>query len=296
MRIILILLFLLVNIVCNGQTSTAKVVLKSGVTITGIIKEMVINDHIKITVSGVDTTILMSDIESITNIEGNEKMGGNRTSSFAEVSKKAYGAYEITDQNSYPETFVLELDGQKLNMVLVRGGVFNMGYDDRHSLDMKSEPIHQVTLSSFYVSKESVSRRVAQKLLNLKLKEDKRIDDFYSTYDWDEADKLVKSIADLANKPYRMLTEAEWEYVSLMPFAKDIFGDQKYVEWCNDFFDKYMPNDQINPTGPDKGKYHVTRSYNARRNKWDRVIDQDQKLLIRLKPFIRLAISADKIK
>ena len=56
MRIILILLFLLVNIVCNGQTSTAKVVLKSGVTITGIIKEMVINDHIKITVSGVDTT------------------------------------------------------------------------------------------------------------------------------------------------------------------------------------------------------------------------------------------------
>lgn len=286
----LILLFLLVNIVCYGQTSTAKVVLKSGVTITGVIKEMVINDHIKITVSGVDTTISMSDIESITNIEGNEKNGGNSTSSFAETSKKAYGVYEITDLNSYPETFVLELDGQKLNMVLVRGGVFNMGYDDKHSLDMKSEPIHQVTLSSFYVSKESVSRRVAKKLLNLKLKEDKKIDDYYSTYDWDEADKLVKSIVDLANKPYRMLTEAEWEYVSLMPFAKDIFGDQKYVEWCYDFFDKYKPNDQINPTGPDRGKYHVTRSYNARRNKWDREREQERK------PFIRLAISADKIK
>ena len=290
MRKILILLFLLVNIVCYGQTSTAKVVLKSGVTITGVIKEMVINDHIKIAVSGVDTTISMSDIESITNVEGNEKKAAVSTTSFAVASKNAYGVYEITDQNSYPETFVLELDGQKLNMVLVRGGVFNMGYDDDHSLDMESEPIHQVTLSSFYVSKESVSRRVAKKLLNLKLKEDKRIDDYFSTYDWEEADKLVKSIADLAGKPYRMLTEAEWEYVSLMPFAKDIFGEQKYVEWCSDFFDKYRSNDQINPTGPDRGKYHVTRSYNARRNKWDRERDQARK------PFVRLAISADKIK
>ena len=246
---ILILLFLLVNIVCYGQTSTAKVVLKSGVTITGVIKEMVINDHIKITVSGVDTTISMSDIESITNVEGNEQKAAVSTSSFA-ASKKTYGTYEITDQNSYPETFVLELDGQKLNMVLVRGGIFNMGYDSDHSLDMESEPVHQVTLSSFYVSKESVSRRVAKKLLNLKLKEDKRIDDYYSTYDWDEADKLVKSIADLAGKPYRMLTEAEWEYVSLMPFAKDIFGDQKYVEWCYDFFDKYRAYDLQCPKEP----------------------------------------------
>lgn len=290
MRKLLILLLLLVNIVCYGQTSTAKVVLKSGVTITGVIKEMVINDHIKIAVSGVDTTISMSDIESITNIEGNENKATSSSSSFAVSSKNAYGVYEITDQNSYPETFVLELEGQKLNMVLVRGGVFNMGYDDDHSLDMESEPVHQVTLSSFYVSKESVSRRVAKSLLGLKLKEDKRIDDYYSTYDWDEADKLVKSIADIAKKPYRMLTEAEWEYVSLMPFAKDIFGNQKYLEWCFDFFDKYKANDQINPIGPDRGKYHVTRSYNALRNNWDR------KKIQGWKPYVRLAISADKIK
>ena len=206
------------------------------------------------------------------------------------LTPEKYGIYEITDQGNYPESFVLELDGQKITMILVRGGVFNMGYDDRHSLSMKSEPVHQVTLSSFYISKEAISRRVTQKLLGLKIKNDKKIDNFFATDKWDDASRLVQAIADATHKPYRMVTEAEWEYASLMPFAKQIFGEERYQEWCYDFFDEYESTSQVNPTGPTNGKKHVTRSFNGRRNIWDR------KMLEQEKAFVRIVINASSIK
>lgn len=278
-------LFITLSLTSYGQSSNVKVTLKNGVTITGVLKELIATDHVTITISGVDSTIPMTDVDRIEHIDNN--VNGEKVSSEpSSISQGSYGYYEITEKNTYPETFTLELDGQKFTMVLVKGGVFNMGYDDRHSLSMKSEPVHQVTLSSYYVSKECVSKRVAMQLIGEKAK--KKLDDCYSTTDWKKANSLITSIADNTHKPYRMLTEAEWEYLSLMPFAASVFTDNKYIEWCSDYFDDYDASPQINPVGPSKGKKHVTRSFNGRRNKWDRKMVETEPA------FVRLVIDANK--
>ena len=62
----------------------------------------------------------------------------------------------------------MEIGGQELTMVLVKGGWFNMGYDGRHSLSWNTEPIHKVTLSSFYVSKQVLNRHAAETVLKKK--------------------------------------------------------------------------------------------------------------------------------
>ena len=288
MKKVFILLLMFVALTCNAQTSNVKVTLKSGVVISGTLKELVVTDHVTVNVSGVESIIPMTEVDKIEHIEGKDNVEPKNVSN--ELTPEKYGIYEITDQGNYPESFVLELDGQKITMILVRGGVFNMGYDDRHSLSMKSEPVHQVTLSSFYISKEAISRRVTQKLLGLKIKNDKKIDNFFATDKWDDASRLVQAIADATHKPYRMVTEAEWEYASLMPFAKQIFGEERYQEWCYDFFDEYESTSQVNPTGPTNGKKHVTRSFNGRRNIWDR------KMLEQEKAFVRIVINASSIK
>ena len=288
MKKVFILLLMFVALTCNAQTSNVKVTLKSGVVISGTLKELVVTDHITVNVSGVESIIPMTEVDKIEHIEGKDNVEPKNVSNV--LTPEKYGIYEITDQGNYPESFVLELDGQKITMILVRGGVFNMGYDDRHSLSMKSEPVHQVTLSSFYISKEAISRRVTQKLLGLKIKNDKKIDNFFATDKWDDASRLVQAIADATHKPYRMVTEAEWEYASLMPFAKQIFGEERYQEWCFDYFDDYESTSQVNPTGPTNGKKHVTRSFNGRRNIWDR------KMLEQEKAFVRIVINASSIK
>lgn len=275
-----------------GQTSSVKVTLKNGVVVTGVLKELAPTDHVTITISGLDSTIPMSEVNSIENVD-NSVSSTNVNPTLLDSEK--YGDYKITDNTSYPETIKMEVGGQSFTLYLVKGGVFNMGYDGRHSLAMKSEPVHQVTLSSFYVSKEAVSKQLANMLLKSKNKNSKNPDDDYTTDDWEDANKILKEIANITHKPYRMLTEAEWEYTSLMPFASQIFGEQKYCDWCYDFFDNFDKAPQTNPTGPLTGKLHVTRSFNGRLNKWDRIYSRTAPNWVG-KSLVRIVIDANMVK
>lgn len=285
MKKIFICIMLLISLTCYSQTSSVKVTLKNGVTISGVLKEMDLTDHVTVVVSGLETKIPMTQVESVDNIEEAAQAGD---SSSQNIPLEGYGNYVVTDKKHYPESFELKLDGQTLTMVLVKGGVFNMGFDDRHSMSMKSEPVHQVTLSSYYVSKENLTKRAVNRILGLKNKDNKKNNAFYATGKWGKAKEIVDAIADNAKKPYRLLTEAEWEYLSIMPFANQIFGDQLYDEWCSDYFDRYNKSSQINPQGPSLGNRHVTRSFNAGRNKWDRMKNFEN-------AYIRIAIDADKL-
>ena len=288
-----ILLLLLCCCFAPLRAEEVKVTMKSGSTITGELKELIATDHVTIIIAGVESVIPMTEVSSIENASSSQA-----STQGDKPSKLVYGQYQITDTKQYPDSFILEIGGQELTMVLVKGGWFNMGYDGRHSLSWNTEPIHKVTLSSFYVSKQVLNRHAAETVLKKK-----KISDSVKPYSCkyrQDAEEMIEIIRELFGVPYRMLTEAEWEYTTLMPFADAIFEENDNNEWCSDYWEKYPAADQINPKGPSSGKSHVLRSYSSGNNKWKRMkgdnATQKKEYSFNSDAFLRIAISADQIQ
>ena len=288
-----ILLLLLCCCFAPLRAEEVKVTMKSGSTITGELKELIATDHVTIIIAGVESVIPMTEVSSIENASSSQA-----STQGDKPSKLVYGQYQITDTKQYPDSFILEIGGQELTMVLVKGGWFNMGYDGRHSLSWNTEPIHKVTLSSFYVSKQVLNRHAAETVLKKK-----KISDSVKPYSCkyrQDAEDMIEIIRELFGVPYRMLTEAEWEYSTLMPFADAIFEENNNNEWCSDYWEKYPAADQINPKGPSSGKSHVLRSYSSGNNKWKRMkgdnATQRKEYSFNSDAFLRIAISADQIQ
>lgn len=282
-----ILLLMLFCCIATLHADEVKVTMKSGTTITGELKELVATDHVTIIIAGVESVISMDDVSSIEKVSTDQTTRGNKP------PKLQYGQYQITDTKEYPDSFIIKIGNQELTMILIRGGWFNMGYDDRHSLAWNTEPVHKVNLSSYYICKHFISYSDAHAIINVKesngspypfvLKKD--VDSF--------VDKLVKELG----IPLRMPTEAEWEYASLMPFANNIFLFGNCYEWCSDYWGDFTEEEQTNPQGPIKGKTCVFRCFSNDNRKWRRTRSTNPSMSSQsdLRGFLRLAISADQV-
>ena len=266
-----------------------KVTMKNGTTITGELKELVATDYILLTIAGVDSKISMSEVASV-------ERASAIISSTRNDKDLVYGEYSITDTKEYPDSFSIRIGDQEITMILVRGGWFNMGYDDRHSWSYNSEPVHHVILSSFYVSKQLLNRRAAD-ILQQKKKPSNSTKPF-GTYSRKTVETIVSKLVAQTELPYQLITEAEWEYVSLMPFAEQIFSTKGAIEWCFDYYDEYPEKEQINPQGPDRGNTYVVRSYTDDNKKWKRQkrASSYSTTYGGSEANIRLAISADQVK
>lgn len=280
-RVFFIILQLLCGFLIYVGADNVKVTLKSGVTITGELKELVTTDHITLMIGGVESVISIDEVSSIEQLSINQI-----TPQIEQSSKLIYGQYQITDTKLYPDSFTIVISDQELTMILVRGGWFNMGYDDRHSLSWDTEPVHQVSLSSYYVSKQLLDSRITETLIKKGRTSD--IKDLRSgqahIIDLFNAGLLLET-----GKPYRLITEAEWEYVSLMPFAKLVFVGDHLNEICSDIWGKYTADSQVNPQGPKIGNFNVMRLYSEDNSKWKRYKSTDD-------VYFRIAISADQIQ
>jgi len=184
-----------------------------------------------------------------------------------------------------------------IGFVRIKGGTFRMGrvnaadnvegIDPGYSFvvdggDWDEKPVHKVKIrGAFYISETEVTAE-----------QYRQFDPTFagSGYavgvNWHEAAAFAKWLSQQEGKPYRLPTEAEWEYVcragttslfwsgSAAPKAgaanpwgvKNMHGLPR--EWVLDWHGTYLPDSQVDPVGPAIGMIKVVRgggdAYNAR--------------------------------
>lgn len=174
-----------------------------------------------------------------------------------------------------------------MKMIRVPAGEFLMG-DPKPLEQLTSEaflfpddederPAHGVTIPHpFYMSQTDVTAAEFQKFDPL-YKPQSRYAPYANGVSWGEAVRFTKWLSRKEWKPYRLPTEAEWEYAcragSTTAFASDdhpLSEDQPNawgienmesgpLEWVFDWYGPYSGKNQVDPVGPDWGFARVVR-------------------------------------
>lgn len=257
MKKIFITIATLLVVVCSfAQKQTARVVLKNGTTITGTIIELKPTSHITLNVAGFETRLEMKDVDTIST-EAQQEINNEKPQAERELVS--------VDPNEpdYPATIKLPVGPCEIELVLVRGGSFAMGYDGSGSVSMNSEPVHDVLLSSFYVTKQRIGKDIASYYLSgggafLNSNE------VYEVFNWDDCDDVSKKVARLTGIPFDLITEAQWEYIATGEVLFSLDFEVGEFDACRDFYGDYRESrdKQVDPIQK-IGNRHVYRSFES---------------------------------
>jgi len=177
-------------------------------------------------------------------------------------------------------------------MVFVKGGTFQMGEGGM------AEPVHSVTLSNFEIGKYPVTQKQWTEIMGANPSDFTGCDDCpVENVSWSDVQEFLKNLnAKFPGKNYRLPTEAEWEFAARggnLSKGYEYAGSNDLTEvgwysenaderthsvgkkranelglhdmsgnvweWCADWYEKYVPSAQTNPTGPKTGSHRVSR-------------------------------------
>jgi formylglycine-generating enzyme required for sulfatase activity len=189
-------------------------------------------------------------------------------------------------------------NSSSFEMVFVQGGSFQMGSTSLKAR-YEEQPVHSVTLSSFYIGKTEVTQKLWSDVMGgppVQLAFKKCDDCPVENVSWDYVQVFIAKLNQQTGKNYRLPTEAEWEFAArggLKDSPTDYAGsntiddvawydknsDNKthsvgtkqpnelglydmsgnVEEWCFDPYFAYSSEAQTNPQGPASGGYKVVR-------------------------------------
>ena len=175
-----------------------------------------------------------------------------------------------------------------MKMVRIPAGSFEMGNDAAtpatlgqfpglNNGDYDERPVHKVTIShDFYISEVEVPAEVYQQF-RMDYQDDSKFSPSATGMSWYEANAFCEWLSKEEGRPYRLPTEAEWEYVAKaggtqlfgksdqLPQAAEAnqFGVKDMntgaLEWVADWYAPYAPQPQVDPVGPESGWSKVVR-------------------------------------
>lgn len=108
-----------------------------------------------------------------------------------------------------------QLDGVFFEMVFVEGGHFMMGSEDEEAYQ-REKPIHEVLISGFYIGKFPVTQELWSAVLGGENNPSvfKGHNRPVESISWENAEGFVEKLKKSTGKPYRFLSESEWEYAA----------------------------------------------------------------------------------
>ncbi len=196
-------------------------------------------------------------------------------------------------------TQTITVNGVSFKMVPVESGTFMMGATAEQGDDAYNDekPVHEVTLSSFYIGQTEVTQALWQAVMGSNpsyfADDPNRPVEMVS---WNDCQEFITQLNQMTGKQFRMPTEAEWEYaarggnksegykysgsndIDAVAWYEDNSDAMSHVvatkapnelgiydmtgnvwEWVQDWYARYSAEAQIDPTGPETGTQRVFR-------------------------------------
>jgi len=205
---------------------------------------------------------------------------------------------ENSKDNNQTGDKTFTVGGVSFTMKSVEGGTFTMGATSEQGSDAKDDekPVHQVTLSSYYIGETEVTQELWKAVMGSNPSEFKGSNLPVEKVSWDDCQGFVRKLNALTGQQFRLPTEAEWEYAARgggkskgykysgsnnigdVAWYKDNSGGNTHAvktkspnelglydmsgnvsEWCQDWYGSYASSVQTNPTGASSGSYRVLR-------------------------------------
>ena len=185
---------------------------------------------------------------------------------------------------------IISINNVEFTMIYVEGGEFSMG--DENGRD--TFPVHKVKLDPFFIGQTEVDQLLWKTVLGTEPSHFHGDDLPVETITFDDCHEFIKTLNKLTGLRFRLPTEAEWEYAAKggkyshgyeysgsnniddvawydnvdspqcvaqkLPNELGIYDMSGNVcEWCEDIYDSYTGDMQINPKGAVNGIYRLAR-------------------------------------
>lgn len=184
------------------------------------------------------------------------------------------------------------------DMVYIEGGKFMMGAtaDQESEFREFERPVHEVQLDGFHIGRTPVTQQQWEAVMGYNPSCFKGEKLPVEQVSWVDCHKFISKLNALTGKKFRLLTEAEWEYVARggtkghdgkfaggdalddIAWYKDNSDSKTHPvatkspnelgiydmsgnvwEWCQDWKGPFQPSPVINPKGPTSGSYRIFR-------------------------------------
>lgn len=151
-----------------------------------------------------------------------------------------------------------------IKMIQVNADTFKMGGGDiKYRPD--ALPVHVVNITNdFCIAEEPIKYDLYERFYTEKYNESPDVENykgFVVGISWYEADEFCRWLSEKTGVLYRLPIEAEWEYCARnsKELGIDRMCDLNMREWCFDWYDVYLEDEQTDPAGPDSGLFKVVR-------------------------------------